>query len=148
MLWSRLNTRLLRYAGLAAYLSVGAALATRWVGERLDLLHRPHSALLGWVLCYLIFGALYWLLMRHPGSRRHLWLKLLDLAAMTAAAVTAAWFSYSGLAAMLMVAVSLVLPWLLPIWLGAEGPKNIELAAEAADGWLPLYWRCRLGRTL
>ena len=28
----------------------------------------------------------------------------------------------------------------LPIYLGAEGPKNIALAAEIADGWLPLYY--------
>jgi len=27
----------------------------------------------------------------------------------------------------------------LPIFLGAEGPKNVALAAEIADGWLPLY---------
>ena len=25
----------------------------------------------------------------------------------------------------------------LPIYLGAEGPKNVALAAEIADGWLP-----------
>jgi F420-dependent oxidoreductase-like protein len=28
----------------------------------------------------------------------------------------------------------------LPIWLGAEGPKNVALAAEIADGWLPIYF--------
>lgn len=28
----------------------------------------------------------------------------------------------------------------LPIWLGAEGPKNVTLAAEICDGWLPLYY--------
>jgi F420-dependent oxidoreductase-like protein len=28
----------------------------------------------------------------------------------------------------------------IPIYLGAEGPKNIALAAEVADGWLPLYY--------
>ena len=28
----------------------------------------------------------------------------------------------------------------LPIWLGAEGPKNIALTAEIADGWLPIYY--------
>ncbi len=28
----------------------------------------------------------------------------------------------------------------LPIWLGAEGPKNVALAAEICDGWLPLYY--------
>ena len=28
----------------------------------------------------------------------------------------------------------------LPIVLGAEGPKNVALTAEIADGWLPLYY--------
>lgn len=27
----------------------------------------------------------------------------------------------------------------VPIFLGAEGPKNVALAAEIADGWLPLF---------
>jgi len=28
----------------------------------------------------------------------------------------------------------------VPIFLGAEGPKNVALAAEIADGWVPLYY--------
>jgi F420-dependent oxidoreductase-like protein len=28
----------------------------------------------------------------------------------------------------------------IPIFLGAEGPKNVQLTAEIADGWLPLYY--------
>lgn len=28
----------------------------------------------------------------------------------------------------------------LPIFLGAEGPKNVALSAEIADGWLPLFF--------
>ena len=28
----------------------------------------------------------------------------------------------------------------LPILLGAEGPKNVKLATEIADGWIPLYY--------
>jgi alkanesulfonate monooxygenase SsuD/methylene tetrahydromethanopterin reductase-like flavin-dependent oxidoreductase (luciferase family) len=28
----------------------------------------------------------------------------------------------------------------LPIFLGAEGPKNVTMAAEIADGWLPLFY--------
>jgi F420-dependent oxidoreductase-like protein len=28
----------------------------------------------------------------------------------------------------------------IPIFLGAEGPKNVALAFEIADGWLPLYF--------
>ncbi|WP_436491940.1 LLM class F420-dependent oxidoreductase [Actinokineospora sp. HUAS TT18] len=32
----------------------------------------------------------------------------------------------------------------LPIWLGAEGPKNVALAAEIADGWLAVYFSLRM----
>lgn len=32
----------------------------------------------------------------------------------------------------------------IPIFLGAEGPKNIALAAEIADGWLPLFYTPRM----
>src|ERR1700744_5195617 len=32
----------------------------------------------------------------------------------------------------------------IPIMLGAEGPKNVPLAAEIADGWLPIFYRPRL----
>lgn len=34
----------------------------------------------------------------------------------------------------------------LPIWIGAEGPKNIALTAEIADGWLPIYYSPRVGK--
>jgi F420-dependent oxidoreductase-like protein len=32
----------------------------------------------------------------------------------------------------------------LPIWLGAEGPRNVALAAEIADGWLAVYYSDKL----
>ena len=28
----------------------------------------------------------------------------------------------------------------IPIWIGAEGPKNVTQTAQIADGWLPLYY--------
>jgi F420-dependent oxidoreductase-like protein len=28
----------------------------------------------------------------------------------------------------------------IPIYLGAEGPKNVQMATEIADGWLPLFY--------
>jgi F420-dependent oxidoreductase-like protein len=28
----------------------------------------------------------------------------------------------------------------IPIYLGAEGPRNVALAAEIADGWLPIFY--------
>ncbi|HEV2784417.1 MAG TPA: LLM class F420-dependent oxidoreductase [Actinophytocola sp.] len=31
----------------------------------------------------------------------------------------------------------------LPVWLGAEGPRNVALAAEIADGWLAVYFSLR-----
>jgi F420-dependent oxidoreductase-like protein len=33
----------------------------------------------------------------------------------------------------------------LPVWLGAEGPRNVALAAEIADGWLAIYFAPRVG---
>ncbi|MGV8871339.1 MAG: LLM class F420-dependent oxidoreductase [Rhodococcus sp. (in: high G+C Gram-positive bacteria)] len=32
----------------------------------------------------------------------------------------------------------------IPIWLGAEGPKNVAQTAEIADGWLAIYFTPRL----
>ncbi|MBB3036452.1 LLM class F420-dependent oxidoreductase [Hoyosella altamirensis] len=32
----------------------------------------------------------------------------------------------------------------IPVWLGAEGPKNVALTAEIADGWLAIYYSPRL----
>ena len=32
----------------------------------------------------------------------------------------------------------------LPIWLGAEGPKNVAMTAEIADGWLAVYFSDKL----
>jgi F420-dependent oxidoreductase-like protein len=32
----------------------------------------------------------------------------------------------------------------LPVWLGAEGPRNVALAAEIADGWLAVYFSEKL----
>ena len=36
----------------------------------------------------------------------------------------------------------------LPIYLGAEGPKNVALAAEIADGWLPIFLSPKLDALL
>src|SRR6201999_4201581 len=35
----------------------------------------------------------------------------------------------------------------IPIMLGAEGPKNVALAAEIADGWLPIFYTPRMADT-
>jgi F420-dependent oxidoreductase-like protein len=33
----------------------------------------------------------------------------------------------------------------IPVMLGAEGPKNVELATEIADGWLPIFYHVTEG---
>ncbi len=33
----------------------------------------------------------------------------------------------------------------IPVYLGAEGPKNVELATEIADGWLPIFYHPERG---
>jgi F420-dependent oxidoreductase-like protein len=35
----------------------------------------------------------------------------------------------------------------IPIMLGAEGPKNVALAAEICDGWLPIFYSPRMAET-
>jgi F420-dependent oxidoreductase-like protein len=35
----------------------------------------------------------------------------------------------------------------IPVMLGAEGPKNIALAAEICDGWLPIFYSPRMADT-
>src|SRR5699024_361459 len=35
----------------------------------------------------------------------------------------------------------------VPIWLGAEGPKNIAMTAEIADGWLAIYYSPNMADT-
>ena len=36
----------------------------------------------------------------------------------------------------------------IPVYLGAEGPKNVALAAEIADGWLPIFFHAERGGAL
>lgn len=119
MRWSNFNhIRLLRLTGFFAYLCSGTPLITNWAVERLDQLHRPNFALLLWTLFYLLFGVLYLLLTSNLGSRRNLGARLVGLALITASALAVGWYSHSGLSAILMVVSSVVLPWLVPFWLG------------------------------
>ncbi|MHB8340774.1 MAG: LLM class F420-dependent oxidoreductase [Mycobacteriales bacterium] len=34
----------------------------------------------------------------------------------------------------------------IPVYLGAEGPRNVALAVEIADGWLPIFYHVEHGR--
>ena len=133
------HIRLLRVTGLFAYLCDGTPLFTSWATERLDLLHRPNFALLLWTLSYLVFGVLYLLLTNNLGSRRYIGARLFGLALMTAAALAVGWYSHSGLSAILMVVASVVLPWLVPFWLGVVWIVLQNLCLAAVFAMFPEY---------
>ncbi|HEY0198992.1 MAG TPA: sensor histidine kinase [Rhodanobacter sp.] len=113
------HIQLLRITGLFAYLCDGTPLLTGWATQRLDFLHRPNFALMLCTLFYLLFGILYLLLTNNLGSRRNIGLRLFGFVVMTGAAMAVGWYSHSGLSAILMVVGTVVLPWLVPFWVGA-----------------------------
>jgi signal transduction histidine kinase len=133
------HLRLLRITGLIAYLCDGTPLFTNWATERLDLLHRPNFALLLCTLFYLIFGILYLLVTNNLGARTHVGARLLGLLLMTAAALVVGWYSHSGLSAILMVVISVVLPWLVPFWVGIGWMVLQTLCLTAVFATFPEY---------
>jgi signal transduction histidine kinase len=112
------HIRALRITGLIAYLCMGTPLFTGWATERLNLLNSPNFALLLCTLSYLIFGILYLLITNNLGARTNMVARLFGLLLMTAAALVVSWYTHSGLSALLLVVMAMVLPWLVPFWAG------------------------------
>ena len=133
------HLRLLRITGLIAYLCDGTPLFTNWATKRLDLLHRPDFALLLCTLFYLIFGILYLLVTNNLGARTHVGARLFGLLLMTAAALVVGWYSHSGLSAILMVVISVVLPWLVPFWVGIGWMVLQTICLTAVFATFPEY---------
>jgi signal transduction histidine kinase len=116
MSWPYFNhIRLLRLTGLFTYLCVGVPLlqegwgfahvSSSWVGS---------PALLGWGTSYVAFGITYLLLTNNIGISRHP-AKILGLLVMTVAAIAVGWYSKTGLSALLLAVIAMVLPWLLSL---------------------------------
>lgn len=101
---------ILRYAGLFTYACVGLPLLVETVAPPAGLDWTNH---LGWTLSYLAFGASYWALMHDLGKALRAAYRLLWLTVMTASAIAINYFSASGLAAILLLVIAGVLPWML-----------------------------------
>ncbi|MFT4178998.1 MAG: sensor histidine kinase [Thermomonas sp.] len=116
------HTRLLRYAGLFTWAMVGLPLLYSWMGPVLDPLADEEAALrhLPWQvwLAYLAFGLGYAWLTRALGRRRTTGDYLL-LVVLTFSALSVSYFSGTGLGSVLLMVAACVLPWLLPLPLGA-----------------------------
>jgi signal transduction histidine kinase len=121
MAWPQFNhVQLLRFAGLFTYACVGFPLLRyqTLVDEAL-LKQQPAYYVDLWLACYFLFGLVFWFLTHNLGVRRPTWPERLGqlslLLVLNATALAIGWISQSGLCALLLVVVSLVLPWLLPL---------------------------------
>ncbi len=126
------HTRLLRYAGLFTWAMVGLPLLYSWLGPLLDPVAEEELALRpmpwrGW-LAYLAFGAGYAWLTRSLGRRSRTPLDYLLLVVLTLAALAVSYFNGSGLGSVLLMVAACVLPWLLPLPLGAAWLLASQLA--------------------
>ena len=124
MPWPQFNhIQLLRYAGLFQYASVGTPfLRYQTVVEDLAQKQLPGSYVHLWLACYVVFGVVYWYLTHDLGDRRRTPLRralqIALLVVLNGMAVAIGWFSQSGISALLLAVVAVVLPWLLPLRIG------------------------------
>ena len=115
---TRLNhQQLLRYAGLFTWMMVGIPLVYAWhqgLAEN-GLLSR---SMMGWVLSFLAFGALYVLVASKLSIYRRGWRDGLYLFFLTLSAVAVSYYSSTGLGSVLLMVIAGILPWILPLSFG------------------------------
>ncbi len=117
------HIQLLRYAGLFQYASVGTPFL-RYPALVDDLAQKqlPTAYVHLWLACYVVFGIVYWYLTSDLGDRRRTRLRravqIALLFVLNGMAVAIGWFSQSGISALLLAVVAVVLPWLLPLRVG------------------------------
>lgn len=138
------HIQLLRFAGLFTYACVGAPLLRyqALLGDAL-LQGRPQAYIHLWLACYLVFGLVFWVLTdqlgRETRPQRTTVTQIILLATLTTTAILIGYFSQSGLAALLLVVVAVVLPWLLPVrvawaWAVLQNYTLVPVFA-AIPGW-------------
>ncbi len=117
------HVRLLRYASLFTYACVGIPLL-QFDTVVADMLERGRPGYFYdlWLGSYLAFGLLFWFLTRDMGSRNASGLRRLvqvaSLLLLNLLAIAVGWLSQSGLCALLLVVVSVALPWILSLRIG------------------------------
>jgi signal transduction histidine kinase len=107
------HVRLLRYAGLVTYASVGIPILL--VGSNPVVVGNR----VGWIVAYVVFGVAYWLATGNMGARRSWLSRLPMLLLLYAMAIAIGYFGTPALASMLLMVIAVILPWLLPVEFGA-----------------------------
>ena len=117
------HIRLLRYASLFTYACVGIPLL-QYDTVVAEMLERARPAYFYdlWLGCYLAFGLVFWFLTHDMGARNPSGLRRLVqialLVLLNLLAIAVGWLSQSGLCALLLVVVSVALPWILNLQVG------------------------------
>ena len=118
---------LLRYAGLFLWFCAGIPLLLmRWIyPEPLGL-----ELYIAWFLLHGLFGMMYWNLMQYLPEYTSISNRLMYLSLLTASALAVSAVSHSSLGGILLLIVSVALPWMLSVvpalvWLIAQ---NVLLA--------------------
>lgn len=136
-----MNTRrieqheLIRWAGLFTWgcVAIPLVMVPFYYGELLDL--RNYSI---WVAAHLSFGAAYWPLARSLGRLTLSRVTVLALlAVLTGAALVVSQASESGLGGILILIVSGLLPWVLPMRLGAAWLVGMNLGLAPIFATMP-----------
>lgn len=138
------HIQLLRFAGLFTYACVGAPfLRYRALLEDAVLQGRPVVHIDLWLGCYLLFGLVFWVLTDKLGReirpQRTSATQIGLLATLNVTAILIGYFSQSGLSALLLVVVAVVLPWLMPVrvawaWAVLQNYTLVPVFA-AIPGW-------------
>jgi len=103
---------MLRYAGLFLWFCAGIPLLlTRFIfPEPLDL-----EVYVAWFMLHILFGLMYWNLMRYLPERTSISNRLMYLSLLTGSALGISVVSESALGGMLLLIVSVLLPWMLSV---------------------------------
>ncbi len=117
------HIQLLRYTGLFTWFCVGIPLLRReTILDQMAEIGRSAAYFNWWFVCYAMFGVVFWFLTHDMGKpsptvlRRFAQVILLLL--LNACALAIGWLSQSGISALLLVVVSVALPWILTLRVG------------------------------
>lgn len=134
------HIRLLRWAGLFTWAVVGLPLLYSWFAPQLVNAGPEEGVLrpMAWQggVAYLVFGLGYAWLTRGLGRRDRSYSDYLLVIVLTLAALGVSYFTRTGLGSVLLMVAACVLPWLLPLSLGASW----LLASQLAVAPVFIHW--------
>ncbi|HEX2678290.1 MAG TPA: sensor histidine kinase, partial [Polyangiales bacterium] len=133
--------QLLRYAGLFTWAVVGIPLAYFPLADA-GQAAGVSPDLVGSTLAYLVFGVAYWLVTRELGARRPRKFDIALLGVLTIAAIAFSRLTGTGLGSILLMLVSGVIPWLMPLGMGVAWLILMHVPLVSVflelEGWTPV----------